>query len=133
MKLVKVRLDEVSELEPQVLTSLGSLEEGLQPLSNQLGIGGAGRPEPILDGLSADSGRTGPDGFYLPADRPGLPGGAQPDVSGAWRPFFRRVARSGRAGRRLSLPPQLFGRGGNFNAPGSRLALPSDDAENKHQ
>ncbi len=45
MKLVKVRLDEVGELEPQVLASLGSLEEGLQPLSNQLGIGGAGRPD----------------------------------------------------------------------------------------
>ncbi len=45
MPLTRVRFHEVSELEPRVLESLGSIEEGLTALDNQLGIGEPGRPD----------------------------------------------------------------------------------------
>lgn len=45
MKLARVRLDEVHELEPLVLATLSSLEDGLRPLSNQLSMGDAGHPD----------------------------------------------------------------------------------------
>src|SRR5262245_20317563 len=52
MRLRTVRLKEVSELEPMVIQQLDEIEEGLQLLQNQLGVGEPGRPDVI--GIDAD-------------------------------------------------------------------------------
>ena len=54
MPLTRVRLHELSELEPRVIAALGSIEKGLTPLTNQLGVGASGRP----DILAVDSSGT---------------------------------------------------------------------------
>ena len=51
MKLQRVHLDEVHELEPLVIADLSGIEEGLQSLDNQFAIGEYGRPDIIaVDG-----------------------------------------------------------------------------------
>ncbi len=52
MPLTRIRFHEVSELEPRVLESLNSIEEGLTALGNQLGIGEPGRPDILAVDLS---------------------------------------------------------------------------------
>lgn len=45
MDLIKVHLNEVSELEPLVISSMEKIEVGLKPLEHQLSIGTSGRPD----------------------------------------------------------------------------------------
>jgi len=45
MEIEKVKLHEVRELEPLVISSLEQIEEGLKPLDNQISIGEQGRPD----------------------------------------------------------------------------------------
>ena len=45
MHLIRVRLHEVSELEPRVIASLEHIEEGLTLLDHQLTFGSSGRPD----------------------------------------------------------------------------------------
>ncbi len=54
MRLRKIRLREVSELEPFLIRQLSEVEEGLELLQNQLGIGEPGRPDIIA--MDADGG-----------------------------------------------------------------------------
>ncbi|VAW65119.1 hypothetical protein MNBD_GAMMA08-2508 [hydrothermal vent metagenome] len=45
MDIERVKLHEVKELEPLVLSTLEQIEEGLKPLDNQISIGEQGRPD----------------------------------------------------------------------------------------
>ena len=54
MRLSKIRLREVSELEPLLIRQLSEVEAGLELLQNQLGIGEPGRPDIIA--MDADGG-----------------------------------------------------------------------------
>src|SRR5437763_668131 len=54
MRLKKIRLKEASELEPLVIRHLSEVEEGLELLQNQLGLGEPGRPDIIA--LDTDGG-----------------------------------------------------------------------------
>jgi predicted RecB family endonuclease len=54
MRLKSIRLNEVTELEPLVIRQIDEIEDGLQVLQNQLGVGESGRPDIIA--VDADGG-----------------------------------------------------------------------------